>query len=274
MNNYFNLSNKIILITGGGGLLAFHHAAAIISYGGTPILLDNNLASLQKNQTNLFREFRRNIFTLECDITDALSLQKSLITIKNEFHGIDVLINNAARNPKVESNQEINFSRLEDFPIDQWNLDISVGLTGAFNCCKVFGTYMARSGKGGHIINIASDLGVIAPDQRIYQVPGLSSHLQPVKPISYSVVKHGLIGMTKYLATYWCDYSVRCNSISPGGVQNGQNQEFVEKLAGLIPMGRMAQPDEYRGAIVFLCSDSSSYLNGANIIIDGGRSAW
>jgi NAD(P)-dependent dehydrogenase (short-subunit alcohol dehydrogenase family) len=133
---------------------------------------------------------------------------------------------------------------------------------------------MSLSGSGGVIINVASDLGVIAPDQRLYRIEGVPDHLQPVKPVTYSVVKHGLIGLTKYIATYWSDQGVRCNSISPGGVYVDQDEQFVIKLSKLIPMGRMARQDEYRGAIIFLCSEASSYLNGANLVIDGGRTAW
>ena len=186
---------------------------------------------------------------------------------------MDILINNAARNPKVENADGQDFSRLEHFPWEQWRQDLDVGLGGAFNCAKVFGHQMAQQG-GGVIINIASDLGVIAPDQRLYRKEGLESNEQPVKPVTYSVVKHGLIGLTKYLATYWCEQGVRCNALSPGGVYAGQNDVFVAKLAQLIPLGRMAGVDEYRGAIAFLCSDASSYMNGSNLIIDGGRSAW
>lgn len=166
-----------------------------------------------------------------------------------------------------------DFSRLEHFPWEQWQLDLNVGLGGAFNCAKVFGAQMARQGRGV-IVNIASDLGVIAPDQRLYRVPGREAEQQPVKPVTYSVVKHGLIGLTKYLATYWCEQGVRCNALSPGGVYAGQNDVFVSKLKQLIPLGRMAEADEYRGAIAFLCSDASSYMNGANLVVDGGRSAW
>ena len=133
---------------------------------------------------------------------------------------------------------------------------------------------MACSGEGGVITNIASDLSVIAPDQRLYSVAGLPSDRQPVKPVTYSVVKHGLIGLTKYLSTYWCDQGVRCNALSPGGIYNNQNDIFISKINKLIPMGRMANPSEYQGAIIFLCSNASSYLNGANLIMDGGRSVW
>jgi NAD(P)-dependent dehydrogenase (short-subunit alcohol dehydrogenase family) len=130
---------------------------------------------------------------------------------------------------------------------------------------------MARS-DGGTILNIASDLSVISPDQRLYRQDGLAEDQQPVKPVTYSVVKHGLIGLTKYLATYWADQGVRCNAISPGGIYSGQPEEFVGRLRNLIPMGRMADKDEYKSAIVFLCSNASAYMTGQNLIMDGGRS--
>jgi NAD(P)-dependent dehydrogenase (short-subunit alcohol dehydrogenase family) len=132
---------------------------------------------------------------------------------------------------------------------------------------------MAGQGKGV-IVNIASDLGVIAPDQRLYRVDGVAPEDQPVKPVTYSVVKHGLIGLTKYLATYWHEQGVRCNALSPGGVYAAQNDVFVSKLKQLIPLGRMAEADEYRGAIAFLCSDASAYMTGTNLVMDGGRSTW
>jgi len=132
---------------------------------------------------------------------------------------------------------------------------------------------MARRGKGV-ILNVASDLAVIAPDQRIYKKVGTPDAEQPVKPVTYSVVKTALIGLTRYLATYWADSGVRVNSISPGGVFNNQPEEFVKQVSERIPLGRMAQPDEYRGAVLFLCSDASSYMTGANLVVDGGRSCW
>jgi NAD(P)-dependent dehydrogenase (short-subunit alcohol dehydrogenase family) len=132
---------------------------------------------------------------------------------------------------------------------------------------------MARR-KKGVIVNVASDLALIAPDQRLYRDDSLSPEQQPVKPVSYSVVKSALIGLTRYLATYWADSGVRCNAICPGGVYNGQPEAFVEKLTKLIPLGRMAGCNEYQGAMLFLCSDASSYMNGASLVIDGGRTCW
>ena len=209
----------------------------------------------------------------EVDITSEADIAKTRDSLSEQNCEIDILINNASNNPKVESSSADQFSRLENFPIEIWNNDIAVGLTGAFLCSKVFGPEMAKRGRGV-IINIASDLALISPDQRLYCKQGVPDYLQPVKPVTYSVIKSGLIGLTRYLATYWVDYGVRCNAISPGGVYTSQPDEFVHRLSNLIPMGRMARIDEYQGAILFLCSDASSYMNGANLVIDGGRTTW
>jgi len=185
------------------------------------------------------------------------------------------LLNNAAIDPKVKTEYGIlESSRLENFSLEQWKMEMSVGLTGAFLCSQIFGHLMAKDGKGGVILNIASDLSILSPDQRLYKKEELSAELQPVKPVTYSVIKAGLIGLTRYLATYWVDKGIRSNALSPGGVYNGQNEEFINRLSSLIPMGRMANKDEYHSAIQFLCSDASSYMNGQNIVIDGGRSVW
>jgi len=199
-------------------------------------------------------------------------VQKALLDQEIE---IDILVNNAAIDPKVKDDAGIiETSRLENFSREQWDLQLAVGLTGAFLCSQIFGTAMAKSGKGGVILNIASDLSVFAPDQRLYRKDGLSDDMQPVKPVTYSVIKAGLVGLTRYLATYWADHGIRSNALSPGGVFNGQGEEFVQRLSSLIPMGRMASRDEYRAAVQFLCSDASSYMNGQNVVMDGGRSVY
>ncbi|WP_312960775.1 SDR family oxidoreductase [Stutzerimonas nitrititolerans] len=269
----FRLDGRVAVITGGAGLLGYQHAATIAGLGGQVVLLDINAEGLAVNAARLREETGAAVMTQVADITELAQVEVAGAEVLKQYGRVDVLINNAARNPKVESSADKDFSRLENFPWEQWQLDLNVGLGGAFNCAKVFGAQMATQG-GGVIVNIASDLGVIAPDQRLYRQEGRAPELQPVKPVTYSVVKHGLIGLTKYLATYWCEQGVRCNALSPGGVYAGQNGVFVSKLAQLIPLGRMAEADEYRGAIAFLCSDASSYMNGSNLVIDGGRSTW
>ena len=273
VDSLFRLDGRVAVITGGAGLLGYQHASTIAGLGGIPVLLDINAEALTSNAARLAEETGCLAPSYEVDITDLQALEAVGQQLLAEHGRVDILINNAARNPKVESAGDKDFSRLEHFPWEQWQLDLNVGLGGAFNCAKVFGAQMARQGRGV-IVNIASDLGVIAPDQRLYRVDGREAEQQPVKPVTYSVVKHGLIGLTKYLATYWCEQGVRCNALSPGGVYAGQNDVFVSKLTQLIPLGRMAEADEYRGAIAFLCSDASTYMNGANLVMDGGRSTW
>ena len=165
-------------------------------------------------------------------------------------------------------------TRVENFPINIWETDINVSLKGSFLCIKYFGYQISKNPNGGNIVNISSDLGLISPDQRLYKIEGLQEDLQPVKPITYSVVKTGLIGLTRYISTYWADKNVRCNAICPGGVENNQNKDFVEELIKRIPLNRMARKDEYHGIVVFLLSDASSYINGAVIAADGGRTIW
>ena len=207
------------------------------------------------------------------DVTSQNDWQKVIDKTLAIYGRIDILINNAANNPKVENTGAVHFSRLETFPLELWENDLAVGLTGVFLCCRIFGCQMARQG-GGVIVNIASDLSLISPDQRLYRLENVPEEQQPVKPITYSVIKTGLIGLTKYLATYWVQQGVRVNALSPGGIYNTQKQDFVERLSKLIPMGRMAHLNEYQGAVIFLCSDASSYMTGTNLIIDGGRTCW
>lgn len=249
------------------------HAEAIALAGGTPILVDI-AGDAAREQAGLISS-RYGVATLgfQSDITRRADVQALVKRVLAETGRVDILINNAANNPKAESASSESWSRLEHFSEEQWQADLAVGLTGAFLCSQGFGIEMARRGKGV-ILNVASDLGVIGPDQRIYRRPGVSEDQQVVKPVSYSVVKTGLIGLTRYLATYWAEKGVRVNAISPGGVYNGQPEEFVQRLTNLIPLGRMASIDEYQGAIMFLCSDASSYMTGTNLVIDGGRTVW
>ena len=176
--------------------------------------------------------------------------------------------------PGFTEKSEKNFSRLENFKLDIWDQDVQVGLTGAFLCVKHYGFQISKNPNGGVIINISSDLGLIAPDQRLYAIEGVDSTQQSVKPVSYSVVKSGLIGLTRYVATYWADKNVRCNAMCPGGVENNQPDDFIKKVSFRIPMGRLAQKDEYLSTLIWMLSESSSYLNGAIVPIDGGRTAW
>lgn len=272
----FNLTGKTALITGAAGLLGRQHAAALLESGASVVLTDISEGALASARVFLagMADIDR-IHTAILDVSNAASVAALSARLAAQGQRVDILVNNAAIDPKVTDGAGIvESSRLENFPIGQWNLQIAVGLTGAFLCSQAFGTAMAADGKGGVILSIASDLSVFSPDQRLYSKDGLPPELQPVKPITYSVIKAGLVGMTRYLATYWPERGVRANALSPGGVYTGQGDEFVTRLTSLIPLGRMAAKEEYRAAIQFLCSDASAYMNGQNIVMDGGRSAW
>jgi NAD(P)-dependent dehydrogenase (short-subunit alcohol dehydrogenase family) len=269
----FRLDGRVAVITGGCGLLGRQHAAAIASAGGIPVLLDIAAAKPAAVASKLAADFESACYGYVADVTRLEPVSQVKDEILRDLGRVDILINNAANNPKMESPDSRNFSRVENLPMEVWDNDIAVGLTGAFLCSRVFGAEMAARGSGV-ILNIASDLGLISPDQRIYRKPGLEPEQQPVKSVTYSVVKSALIGLTRHLATYWVESGVRVNAISPGGVYTNQPEDFVQRLSQLIPLARMANPDEYQAAIIFLCSDASSYMTGSNLVIDGGRTCW
>jgi NAD(P)-dependent dehydrogenase (short-subunit alcohol dehydrogenase family) len=268
----FSLQNKNALVTGGIGLLGRQHAIALAESGATVVITDLNHQAAEEVAAELTKEKWGRFLGRKMDVTSSESVNDTFEWCKSELGGIQILVNNAAIDPKVsEAGQVVEATRFENFPMEQWNLQLDVGLKGAFLCSQVFGHWMAENG-GGVILNISSDLSVIAPDQRIYRKEGLSENQQPVKPVTYSVIKSALVGMTKYLSTYWATQNVRVNALSPGGVYINQPEEFVKKLTNLIPMGRMAELEEYRGSVQYLCSDASKYMTGQNIVIDGGRS--
>jgi NAD(P)-dependent dehydrogenase (short-subunit alcohol dehydrogenase family) len=273
MDSLFDLTGRVAVITGGGGLLGPRHAAAIARQGGIPVLVDLRPETAEPCAREIATRHGVPACALRADITDPDAVHGLLAEVLSRYGRLDILVNNAANNPKVEAPGEKAWSQVENFPLSQWNADVAVGLTGAFLCCQVMGAEMARQGKGA-IVNISSYLGIIAPEPRLYRKDDLPENEQPVKPISYSVVKSAIFGLTRYLAAYWGERGVRVNALSPGGVYDGQDEGFVKKLSQRIPMGRMAEPNELEGAIIFLVSDASSYMTGANVVVDGGRVCW
>jgi NAD(P)-dependent dehydrogenase (short-subunit alcohol dehydrogenase family) len=265
----FNLQGKYSLITGASGLLGEQHAIALLMLNSNIVLTDidfSKLILIKKKIVKAFPELKILIFKM--DVTKEKSIKKISKYLEKENIKISILINNAAIDSKVKKNQKMtNSGQFEQTSSNEWTKHLNVGLMGSMLCSKVFGQIMSKNQKGGVILNVASDLSVIAPNHSIYK-KGV------YKPVMYSVIKHGLLGLTKYLATYWHDKKIRCNAISPGPVENNQSKTFIKKLKKQIPLNRLAKKNEYIAAIQFLCSDASSYMTGQNLIIDGGRSVW
>ncbi len=268
--NLFNLKRNVTVITGGAGLLGYNFVKSIFENNGIPVVIDNDKKKIKEIKQDFYKIYKKDLDCYHVNITKKKNIKKNLNTLVKKYGKIHSLINNAARNPKYSN--KITNSNFENYSINEWIKDCEIGLTGSLICSQIYGSSISKNKNGGTIINISSDLGLISPDQRIYQKSNKKK--QFIKPVSYSIIKTGLIGLTRYLSTYWGNKNVRCNCICPGGIQNNHDSEFLKKITKLIPLGRMAQKNDYNGLIIFLLSDSSSYLNGSIISADGGRTSW
>ncbi len=274
LKDSFDLSGRVYLITGSGGYLGVRHAEAVLEANGIPVINDIHEDRIESTLSQLKGRFGdRPILGLQADITSKPQVDAMVQKTVAALGRLDGLINNAAKNPKMIGEIDNELTRFENLPLEQWLEDLAVGLTGAFLCAQACGREMARRG-GGVIVNVSSDLGIIAPDQRVYLKPGQNPGEQAYKPVSYSVVKGGLVMLTAYLATYWAERNIRVNTLTPASVYNGQDWALVQNISERVPLGRMSHPDEFKGALVFLLSDASSYMTGHNLILDGGRSVW
>lgn len=266
----FRLEGKTAIVTGGGGLLGQHFCRGLASAGANVAVVDINLETAKKTVAVISDEFNTDVQAFECDVTSEKSVMKMVQDVVSRFGEINILHNNAAGK---SSNLDAFFANFEDYDLDQWKEIMSTNLDGMFLVAKHVGKVLVEQEKGGSIIQTASIYGVMGPDQRIYEG---SHYLDRTinSPAIYSASKAGVIGLTKYLATYWGDKGIRVNAITPGGVESGQNETFKQKYSNRIPMRRMAQPEEMVGALIYLASDASSYVTGHNIIVDGGLNAW
>lgn len=268
LNNLFNLKGKVAIITGGAGLLGSEYAKALAACGSSVAIVDTDAAKINELKNFLEEKFNAKIFGAVADVSKKEDVEKMVRDVAAFFGKIDILINNAGISGKFES---ANVAPLfENYPREEWDKAWAVNVTGMFLCAQAVGKEMAKTG-GGAIVNVSSIYGVVAPDQRLYNK---DNELKFVKPVAYSVTKSAVLNFTRYLAAYWGNKNIRVNTLTPGGVFDNQDPEFVRKYNNKTPLGRMANPDDMAGPMLFLVSDASKYITGANLMVDGGWVAW
>ncbi|MCX7833973.1 MAG: SDR family oxidoreductase [Ignavibacteria bacterium] len=264
----FSLEKKTVVITGACGLIGKALCKGVSDAGARVAVCDIDY----ENAVKIADDLNNNSFAVKVDVTDRDSLSKAKDYIIYKTSSIEGLVNCAAVNDTFKKNEsKLEQSKFENFSIDVWEESIKVNLTGTFLSCQTFGEVMAKCKKGS-IINIASTYGIVAPDQSLYRNEEGKQIFY--KSPSYPTTKGGIISFTRYLAAYWGKFGIRVNTLSPGGVYDKQEEFFVKKYSEKTMLGRMSQPEEYCGAVIFLISDASSYMTGANLIIDGGWTAW
>jgi NAD(P)-dependent dehydrogenase (short-subunit alcohol dehydrogenase family) len=270
----FDLQSRVAIVTGGAGLLGSEFCKTLVGAGAQVVIADLDLDAAEQlaNSLHADDQTRVNALAVATDVTDPDSVQTMVGTALQAFGRLDILVNSAAMDPKFDPDHSggLQSSAFEDYPLTAWRQALEVNLTGAFLCCQAAVAPMLEQGRGV-ILNLCSIYGLAAPDQRMYQQPGKPPQY---KPVYYSVTKAGILGLTQYLAAYYAGRNIRVNALSPGGVFNGHNAEFVQAYSARAVMGRMAHKDEMNGALLFLVSDASAYMTGANLVVDGGWTTW
>lgn len=267
MLDKFSLSGRVAIVTGGVGLIGRNHCQALAEAGASVVVADLNAAAAQA----FAAELGETHLGLGLDVTNEEVVKQCRVQILDRYGRIDILVNNAALNEAVENPaMALELTAFENFPVAQFRASLDVNVTGVFLCSQVFGSVMASQGKGS-IINVASTYGLVGPDQSIYR--NEAGEQTFYKTAAYPATKGAVVNFTRFLAAYWGPRGVRVNTLSPGGVENNQNEFFVRNYSAKTVLGRMAQPDDYQGAVVFLASDASAYMSGANLVVDGGWTA-
>lgn len=267
----FDLSGRVALVTGGAGLLGREFCRTLAEAGASVVVVDLDDKAADDTAAAL-KGAGYKALAAPGDITDKQACQELVAGTLKEFGRLDILVNSAALDPKFDPEKigQQGANAFEDYPLDAWRQALEVNLTGMFLCTQAAMAPMLAQG-GGVVVNLCSMYGITAPDQRLYQHEG-----QPpiFKPVTYSTTKAGVLGFTKYLAAYYGGKNIRVNALTPGGVYNGHDDEFLQRYAARAVLGRMAEKDEMNGALLFLASDASSYMTGANLVVDGGWTAW
>lgn len=269
----FDLADRVVCITGGGGFLGRDFARAFVDAGARVAIIDHDLASAESALRDA-QGTSENTLAVEANITDPKAVDDFTQQVIKKWGGsIDVLVNSAAIDPKFDADvAQQQCHTFEDQPLELWKQSLDVNLTGTFLCCQAVGKIMVEKA-AGTIINVASTYGVVAPDQRLYQRDEETEQTM-FKPAAYPVTKAGVLHLTRYLAAYWANTGIRVNSLTPHGVYRSQDEQFLRRFAERSPLGRMAQPEEITGPLLFLASDAASYVNGTNLVVDGGWTAW
>ena len=265
------LADRVAVVTGAAGLLGVQHCLALGRAGATVVAADLRLEAVDAVAAHLHAQTGATALGLAVDVAEVRSVGFLRDEVLARFGRVDVLVNNAALNEKVEDGEGQEALRFERHPLELWERALRVNVTGPFLCCQALGSEMARAGRGS-IVNVASTYGLVAPDPALYRRPDGTQAFW--KSAAYPTTKSAVIGLTRHLAAYWGPAGVRVNALAPGGVRNGQEDWFVANYAARTPLGRMAAPDDYAGALVFLASDASAYMTGATLVVDGGFTAW
>ena len=261
----FSLKDKTAVLTGASGYLGHYFANGLAQFEASLVLIDIDEKKLSYLSNELKSKYDVKCLSYVCDITQPLQVTDTLKTVSKDFNNLDILINNAQAN-----DDQLSFEKTK---IENWRKTSSVNEEGVFLMSQAVGNYMIEMGNSGSIVQISSIYGVLGPDHRIYK-DSKNNGSSMGSPAVYSYTKAGIIGLTRYLAAYWAKDNIRVNVLTPGGVIGNQNDNFKSRYNNRVPMNRMAKPEELVGALIYLCSDASSYVTGQNMIIDGGLSAW
>ena len=267
----FKIPGRVAIVTGGAGQLGSRHCQALAQAGGSVVIADVETARAETLAEGISETASSPAHAIHTDVTDTDSVRSMVDETLEKFGRIDILVNNAAVDPKFDTQDAVVHSAaFEDYPLEHWQRSLEVNITGMFLCAQAVAKPMLKAGRGV-MVNISSTYGLVGPDQRLYQRP---DQPQQFKPVDYSVTKAAALGLTRYLATYFAGKGIRVNALTPGGVFAGHDEEFVRRYSAKTILGRMASRDEVSAALLFLASDASSYMTGANLVVDGGWTAW